>query len=84
MNMSIAYLATEFAGDPPEPVARWYKLEAGTYARYCDGEVTIYHQADIKMQRSLEHSIEHVPGDGDPGEVEHVARAWRIHHGGAH
>ena len=74
----IIYLATEFAGDPPAPVARWCKVQAGTYARLAEGNIDFFHQADLKVEHSLDTSIEFVAGDGSDVEIGAVATAWRV------
>ena len=76
--VSISYLATEFVGDPPAPVARWYKVQAGTYARLAEGSIDFFHQADLKVEPSLGTSIEFVAGDGSDKEITAVATAWRV------
>ena len=76
--LPIIYLATEFAGDPPAPVARWYKVQAGTYARSAEGHIDFFHQADLKVEHSLGTSIEFVAGDGNDAEIAAVDAAWRV------
>ncbi len=66
---TIEYLATEFWGDPPQPLARWYKVEAGSYARCADGEIDIYQTMDLKVEQSIGTIIEFVSGDGREDEI---------------
>ncbi len=66
---AVQYIATEFWGDPPLPLARWYKIEAGTYARCADGEVEFYRASDLKIEQSIGSAIEFVQGDGRHDEI---------------
>ncbi len=75
--LSIDYLATEFAGDPPRPVARWYKAHAGTYARFAENSINFFHPADLKVEQSVGRVIEYVAGDGGDAEIAAIDDAWR-------
>lgn len=74
--MSIDYIATEFAGDPPAPIARWYKVQAGTFARNGVGGVDFFNAAQLKVELSLGVSIEFVAKDDDPADTAIVEAAW--------
>ncbi len=74
--MQIEYLATEFAGDPPRPIARWYKVQSGTHARYCEGRIDFFYPVDLKIEQSIGITIQYVKGDGDEAETDEIVRAW--------
>lgn len=77
--MGIEYLATEFMGDPPRPIARWYSVEAGTYARYTQGSIDFFTSAELKAEQSIDTTVQFVARDGDPVEVEEIGIAWSDH-----
>lgn len=79
--MSIEYLATEFVGDPPRPIARWYSVEAGTYARYTQESIDFFTSAELKAEQSVGTSVQFVARDGDLMEIDEVGRAWSNRHG---
>ena len=72
------YVATEFAGDPPEAISRWYKIQAGTYARVADGKVEIFSATELKTEISVGTSIQFVEGESDSAEVELVDASWAL------
>ena len=74
--MSIEYVATEYVGDPPTPIARWYKVQAGTYARISPNGVEFLNPAQLNVEMSSGTVVEFVPGDEKAAEVEAVANAW--------
>jgi len=74
--MQIEYLATEFAGDPPRPIARWYKVQSGTHAWYCAGRIDFFYPVDLKIEQSIGITIQYVKGDGDEAETDEIVRAW--------
>ena len=75
--LSSYYLATEFSGDPPTPAARWYKVQAGTYARVTDHKVDFFYAADLKFEQSVGTIIEHVSGDGSDTDIDAIVSAWQ-------
>ena len=75
--MGIEYVATEFAGDPPSPIGRWYKVEAGTYARYGPDGVEFFTAEQLKIEQPLGTAIEFVPGDENLQETTAVELAWQ-------
>ena len=79
VGTSTAYLATEFAGDPPRPVARWYKVQAGTYARFTDNRIDFFNPADLKTEQPMSTVIEYVASDGSEGEIDAIEAAFRQH-----
>jgi hypothetical protein len=74
--MQIEYVATEFAGDPPRPIARWYKIQSGTHARYCEGLIDFFYPVDLKVEQSVGTMIHFVKGDGDETEIDEIVQAW--------
>ena len=74
--MQIKYLATEFAGDPPRPIARWYKVQSGTHGRYCEGRIDFFYPVDLKIEQSIGITIQYVKADGDEAETDEIVRAW--------
>lgn len=79
--MGIEYLATEFIDDPPRPIARWYSVEAGTYARYAQESIDFFTSAELKAEQSIGTTVQFVARDGDPVEVEEIGIAWTDHAG---
>ena len=59
--MVIEYVATEFAGDPPSRIARWYKVQAGTYARCDASDIEMFNWAALKVELSS-NSVERRAG----------------------
>ena len=70
------YLATEFAGDPPAAIARWYKIQSGTYARVHDAEVEFFTAAALKIELSIGRTIEFVAGEERTDEIALVNERW--------
>lgn len=79
--MGIEYLATEFIDDPPRPVARWYSIEAGNYARYTQDSIDFFTSTELKAEQSIGTTVQFVARDGDPAEVEEIRAAWADHAG---
>ncbi len=74
--MGIEYLATEFVGDPPRPIARWYSVQAGTYARYTQESIDFFTTEELKAEKSVGTTVEFVARDGNPLEAEEIGIAW--------
>tara|TARA_Y100000588_G_scaffold125425_1_gene137404 strand:- start:406 stop:645 length:240 start_codon:yes stop_codon:yes gene_type:complete len=68
--METAYLATGFVGDPPDAIARWYKLQAGTYARISDEGVEFLNAGQLKIELYVGTSAEFIVGDGLLDDVD--------------
>ena len=74
--METAYLLTGFVGDPPDAIARWYKLQAGTYARISDEGVEFLNAGQLKIELSVGTSVEFVVGDGLLDDVDVINARW--------
>lgn len=72
------YVATEFAGDPPEAISRWYKIQAGTYARVADCKIEIFSATELKTEISVGTSIQFVEGESDSAKVELINASWAL------
>ena len=75
-QMGTKYVATEYVGDPPTPIARWYTVQAGTYARISPNGVEFMNPAELNTEMSTGTVIEFVVGDEKKAEIEAVNQAW--------